>query len=353
MNYHGKNNFKAGPIGNHVQEFDILLPTGEMKTCNREQNRDLFFAAIGGFGMLGCFLRVTLQMKKVESGLMHIYAFSTQNFAEIIREFEARMDKADYLVGWIDCFGKGKGLGRGLVHEANYVHGDADPNPQQTLRVENQELPDTLFGIVPKSLMWRFLRPFANNFGMRLINGAKFFAGNTLGNKKGYLQSHAGFAFLLDYVPNWKFAYKPGGLIQYQSFVPAETAERCFTAQLERCHQVGIIPYLGVFKRHKRDDFLMSHAVDGYSLALDFPVTAKNRERLWKLTAELNQIVVAAGGRFYFAKDSTLDSASAEAYLGEETLRRFFALKRACDPENLLQTELAKRLFSKYLQQNG
>jgi FAD/FMN-containing dehydrogenase len=345
MNFHGKNNFKMGPIGDHIQEFALLLPTGETKVCSREQNAELFYAAIGGFGMLGCFTRITLQMKKVYSGLLSVYAFSTQNFADIIREFEARMDTADYLVGWIDCFAKGRALGRGLVHEARYLHPGDDPNPAQTLRVENQELPDTLFGLFPKSLMWRLMKPLANNPGMRFINWAKFTAGNTIGNRKTVKQSHAGFAFLLDYVPNWKWAYKPGGLIQYQSFVPAVNAERCFTAQLETCQQWGIVPYLGVFKRHRRDDFLMSHAVDGYSLALDFPVTARNRKRLWQLTAKLNAIVLEAGGRFYFAKDSTLDPKSAETYLGQETIERFFALKRQCDPEHLLQTDLSRRLF--------
>lgn len=345
MNYHGKNNFKAGPIGDHILEFELLTPAGELLTCSREKNPDLFFAAIGGFGMLGCFTSLTMQMKKVASGLVNVYAFSTRNFGEIIREFEARMDRADYLVGWIDCFGKGKALGRGQVHEAYYLREGEDANPAQTLRVENQELPDTLFGLVPKSIMWRFMKPFSTNFGMRLINWAKFVAGNTLGNKKWVKQSHAGFAFLLDYVPDWKFVYKPGGLIQYQSFVPAETAEKCFSDQITLCRKRGIVPWLGVFKRHRQDEFLMRHSVNGYSLALDFPVTRRNRERLWKLAAELNKIVVAAGGRFYFAKDSTLDPESAKAYLGEEAIGKFFDLKRACDPENLLLTDLSRRLF--------
>ncbi len=348
MNFHGKNNFKAGPIGDHVREFDLLLPTGEVRTCSRQANADLFFAVIGGFGMLGCFTRIVIQMKHVESGLLDVYAFTTQNFGDIIRQFEARMDTADYLVGWIDCFATGANLGRGQVHEAHYVSGDKDPNPTQTLRVENQELPDSLFGIVPKSLMWRFMKPFSNNLGMKLINFAKFTASNTIGNKKWVRQSHAGFAFLLDYVPNWKFVYKPGGLIQYQSFVPAATAERCFTAQLELCQREGLVPYLGVFKRHRRDDFLMSHAVDGYSLALDFPLTARNRQKVWLLTANLNALVLEAGGRFYFAKDSTLDNASTSGYLGHDALHKFASLKHVCDPDNLLQTELSKRLFGNF-----
>lgn len=348
MNYHGKNNYKMGPIGDHTLEFDLMLPSGEIKTCSRTQNAEIFFAAIGGFGMLGVFTRITLQMKHVESGLLSVDAFSTQNFGDIIQEFEARMDKADYLVGWIDCFAKGEKLGRGQVHAAYYLHADEDMNPAQSLRVENQELPDTMFGVIPKSIMWRLMKPISNDFGMKLLNAAKFFASNTLGNHKTIRQSHAAFAFLLDYVPNWKFVYKPGGLIQYQSFVPAATAEACFSKQIALCQQWGIIPYLGVFKRHRRDEFLMTHAVDGYSFALDFPVTDRNRKRLWELAAELNKLVLEAGGRFYFAKDSTLDHESAMAYLGEETLHKFFALKHACDPEHLLQTDLSRRLFGGY-----
>src|SRR5258708_23391938 len=61
MNFHGKNNFKTGPIGDHIIEFDLLLPTGEVLTCSRHVNRDIFFAAISGFGMLGCFTRICLQ----------------------------------------------------------------------------------------------------------------------------------------------------------------------------------------------------------------------------------------------------------------------------------------------------
>ena len=348
MNIHGKNNWKAGPIGDWILEFELLTPLGEIKICSRSQNADLFHAAIGGFGMLGVITRLDLQLKKIYSGLLKVTPISHKNLNDLFQIFEERLPQSDYLVGWIDCFADGDALGRGQIHQANYLAPGEDPVPAQTLRVENQELPDSLFGIVPKSLMWRMMKPISNDLGMRLLNAAKFFASNTIGNHKTVRQSHAGFAFLLDYVPNWKFVYKPGGLIQYQSFIPADQADACFTAQLALCQQWGIIPYLGVFKRHRPDDFLMSHAVDGYSFALDFPVTARNRRRLWELAAELNKLVLNAGGRFYFAKDSTLDPPSTAAYLGDETLQKFFTLKHACDPEHLLQTDLSRRLFGGY-----
>lgn len=346
MNIHGKNNFKAGPIGEHIQEFDLLLPNGETRRCSRDNYADLFHAAIGGFGMLGVFTSITLKLKKVHSGLLRVTPLSTANLSEMFRVFEERLPQSDYLVGWIDCFAKGTGLGRGLIHQANYLGPGEDPAPARTLRVENQELPETLFGLVPKSILWRFMRPFVNNPGVAFVNAAKYHSGRR-SDRQTHLTSHAGFAFLLDYVPGWKRAYGPHGLIQYQSFVPKERAEEVFREQIALCQRRGIIPYLSVFKRHRPDAFLMTHAVDGYSLALDFRLTAGNRTAVWALAAELDRLVLEAGGRFYFAKDSTLHAARLTDYLSEERVQTFLALKRACDPEEMLQTELYRRVFGK------
>lgn len=344
MNIHGKNNWKVGTLGEHVESFELLLPTGEKRRCSRETSGDLFYAAIGGFGMLGVFTSITLQMKRIYSGLLDVEAFNVANFDDLFTQFEERLPMADYLVGWVDCFANGMSLGRGQVHDARYLAPGIDPIPEQTLRAANQELPGSLFGVAPKSLMWRFIKPFANNAGMRIINAAKFWTGGRSAGR--FRQSHAGFAFLLDYVPDWKFSYKPGGLIQYQSFVPAHAAKRVFTEQIRLAQRYDIIPYLGVFKRHRRDDFLMSHAVDGYSFALDFPVTSANRGALASLTAEMDKYVVNAGGRFYLAKDSALNWRLATEAFGEDRIEEFTRLKAECDPESLLQTNQYRRLFA-------
>jgi FAD/FMN-containing dehydrogenase len=309
------------------------------------EDAELFHAVVGGFGMLGCITSVTVRLKKVHSGLLAVEPLAAANLAEMIRIFEERLARADYLVGWIDCFARGAALGRGLIHQATYLAPGDDPVPGRTLRVVNQELPDTFMGIVPKSIMWRFIRPWMNDPGMRTVNAVKYRLGRREHGHE-YLQSHAGFAFLLDYVPDWKRGYGPGGMIQYQSFIPAESAAKVFGAQITLAQQRGLTPYLGVFKRHRRDRFLMTHGVDGYSLALEFKLTARNRARVWALAAELDRLVVEAGGRFYFAKDSTLGRSSYAPYLNEESTRRFLALKQRYDPEGLIQTNLWRRLFA-------
>lgn len=346
MNIHGKNAYSAGPFGSFIKEFEFLTPDGALRSVTRESDPDLFHGAISGFGMLGCFTKITLKMKRIHSGNLEVQPKRVRDFDEMIASFEDHAATMDYMVGWADCFPSRRGkIGRGEMHFARHLDAGEDPMPAQTLRVENQELPDTLMGWFPKSIMHRLMKPLINDVGMRLVNAAKYAALSLPGAEKPYLQSHAAFAFLLDYVPNWKNAYRPGGLIQYQSFVPRPHAARVFREQVRLSHRHGIIPYLAVTKKHIPDPFLISHGVDGYSLALDYRVTESNRRTLWKLCHNMDELVLEAGGRLYFAKDSTMPAGTAERYLPPENMRRFESLRSRCDPEGILSTNLHRRIF--------
>ncbi len=348
MNIHGKNNYKVGTFGDNVHEFDIVLPSGELRTCDRRRNPDLFHAALGGFGMLGCISRVVLATKRVHSGELEVKGVSVHDLAEMMEYMDAHTGDADYLVGWIDCFAADENRGRGLIHHARHLHEGADPDPERTLRVAHQELPGMILGVFPKGEVWRILELFNNDRGMRLVNWVKHQAGRVEGMRGWYRQSHAGFNFLLDYVPNWKFAYgrrDRRGLIQYQAFLPKETAHDVYRELLALGQERGFVSYLGVFKRHRPDPFWLTHACDGWSLALDFKVTPETREALWRFCDEMTAIVLAGGGRFYFAKDLVIGRRTMEAMFPGDRLEAFRALKREVDPELLLQTNLWRRVF--------
>ena len=341
-NIHGKNNFKMGPIGEHVVEFTALLPTGTEITCTPKKNADLFYGMISGLGMLGVFTSITMQMKHIESGLLEIHALPVHDLHEHLCLLLEQAPNYDYIVGWLDTTNGGKSLGRGQIHAANYLHGNEDPNPQETMQLNNQILPPRIFGVFPKSILYLFMRPFVNNLGWWGVNTAKYIASR---RRHTFRQSHAAFHFLLDYVPNWELSAGRGGLIQYQSFLPKATAEDAWREILTISLKRGMPSYLGVTKRHRPDNFLLTHAVDGFSLAMDFKVTDGNRAPLSKMLKEFDRIVLDAGGRFYFAKNSETSAEAARAFLGEETITKFKELKKKCDPDNLLESDLFRRVF--------
>lgn len=341
-NIHGKNNFQKGTIGEHVTEFTAMLPTGALMTCSPGKNADLFYAMISGLGMLGVFTSVTMQMKRVHSGLISVDARPVRNLREHLSDLLENAPHYDYIVGWLDTVQGGKNLGRGQIHAAKNLKEGEDPNAHETMKLSYQHLPDRLFGVMPKSMLHYFMNPFLNNLGVWGINTAKYVASL---RTHTFRQSHAEFHFLLDYVPDWERSFGRGGLIQYQSFIPKETAEDAWREMLQLSHQRGLPSYLGVTKRHRPDNFLLSHAVDGFSLAMDFRVTDGNRKRLGEQLQEFDKIVLAAGGRFYFAKNSETSAESARAFLGEETIAKFKKIKKRCDPNGLLESDLYRRIF--------
>jgi FAD/FMN-containing dehydrogenase len=272
---------------------------------------------------------------------MRVWPHVTETLGQMFDEFEQRMPGSDYAVGWIDCFAHGPNLGRGLAHFARHLKRAEDAEGRRTLAVSEQELPGDIAG-VPKSLLWILMRPFTNDLGMRLVNQMKYALPEPVEADGSYLQTHAGFAFLLDYVPDWRLAYGPDGFIQVQLFVPAANAREAFAEALRLCQRRKCISYLGVFKRHRPDDFLLSHGLDGWSLALDFKVP-RDAQRLWDTASDLTRLVRDAGGTYYPAKDQVVDAGSFARAFGDR-LVRFREIQRRLDPEGLFANDQARRL---------
>jgi FAD/FMN-containing dehydrogenase len=345
MNIHGKNNFAVGTFGDNIIDFEMITPTGETLRCSRDQNSDVFHAAIGGFGMLGVFTELRLELKRVHSGRMRITSIATRDLEASLAYLDDHRDSADYLVGWLDLYARGKALGRGAIHQADHLAPGEDPAGERMFDATQQDVPLRLFGVVPKGWIWPGMWLFLRGGLWRFVNAAKYHAGVREAKHPPYLQTHGAFHFLLDYVPNWKRMTSPGGLIQFQPFVPKDQAARVYRTLVETCHAAGLLPYLGVLKRHRPDPFLMTHAVDGYSLAMDFNVTQGRRARLWALCSRMAEVVLAAGGRFYYAKDAVLEGSSFARIHGDAAVAEFRALKARLDPQGVLSTDLSRRLL--------
>jgi decaprenylphospho-beta-D-ribofuranose 2-oxidase len=346
MNIHGKNAFQVGGFGDHVKRFRLVTPTGDVLECSREQNAEVFHHAIGGFGMLGCVTEIELKLKRVHSGRMKVWGIVAKDLDHNFELIESMRHEADYLVGWVDLHARGRSLGRGLLHRGDQYEPGEDPAGERLMKAELQDVPETLFGVVPKGWIWPGMWCAVKAGLTGYVNWAKFLAGAGEEKRSPYPQTHGAFHFLLDYVPRWQWAFKPAGLIQFQPFLPAAVAPRVLRECIEDCQRAGLVPYLGVLKRHRPDPFPMSHALDGYSMAMDFavPWTSGGRDKLWRLTHRLADRVLENGGRFYYAKDATLLASSFERIHGAEAVAGFRALKQKLDPQGLLSTDLSRRM---------
>jgi FAD/FMN-containing dehydrogenase len=282
----------------------------------------------------------------VHSGRLRVWAIVARDLAANLQLLEDLRGTSDYLVGWLDLHATGAALGRGIMHRAQLLAAGEDPDGLRYFDPVLQEVPSRLFGVVPKGWLWPGMWAAVQLGQVGTVNRAKFVASVREQRRSPYLQTHGAFHFLLDYVPRWHWMTRPGGLIQFQPFVPQQHGERVLRTLIEHCQEAGMLPYLGVLKRHRPDPFLMTHAVDGYSLAMDFNVSTNpaRRAALWRLCQGLADVVLDAGGRFYYAKDAVLEGTSFSRVHGDAAVATFRALKQRLDPEHLLQTDLSRRL---------
>ena len=51
-----------GPFGSTVRSMRMMLASGDIVECSREQNQELFSLAMGGYGLFGIILDLTLDM---------------------------------------------------------------------------------------------------------------------------------------------------------------------------------------------------------------------------------------------------------------------------------------------------
>ena len=138
----------------------------------------------------------------------------------------------------------------------------------------------------------------ANRLSVRVLNEGWFRV-----SSHGTLVPLATYFHPLDGIGGWNVLYGPDGFVQYQFAVPPERGDVVEDA-VEAIAGSGIPAFLAVLKRFgPGTPGPLSFAQTGWTLALDFPVGPTG---LSALLDGLDEMVAAAGGRIYLAKDARL-----------------------------------------------
>ena len=110
------------------------------------------------------------------------------------------------------------------------------------------------------------------------------------------------YFYPLDAILKWNRIYGRKGFAQFQCVIPLEQSKEGMQALLEAISAAGQGSFLSVLKRFGAQESRFSFPMEGYTLALDFPVNRRSLD----LMNRLDEITIAHGGRFYLAKDSRL-----------------------------------------------
>lgn len=287
---HGKNHHKEGSFSNHLEFFTLLTASGETFTCSKTENADLFWATCGGMGLTGVILEAKFSLKRIETAFIKQERIVCKNLKEMMEAFEATSD-GTYSMSWIDCFAKGKEMGKGIILNGEHATVDELPNK---LKAKPLELPNKLKLGIPF-----YLPPFIlNQLSIKAFN---FLLYRLQKAKPGTeIVDYDSYFYPLDSINNWNRMYGRRGFTQYQCVFPKETSYQGLSEVLEIASKSSHGSFLAVLKMFGvQEQNYLGFPCSGYTLALDFPVNKK----VFAMLEKFDEVVAKYGGRVYLAKD--------------------------------------------------
>jgi decaprenylphospho-beta-D-ribofuranose 2-oxidase len=325
---HGKNHHRDGSFGDHVVSLDLVTADGGLRTIGPDHDPELFWATVGGMGLTGVITTVRFRALPVGSAYVTVHSRRVPDVETLMRTMRASDDEHRYSVAWVDTLARGRALGRSVLTRGD--HTEASALTGRAARRPWRAPDDPRLGVPVTPPVGLVSRP-----GVRAFNEMWFRKAPSDGV---HVQSLASFFHPLDLVDGWNRLYGPRGLVQYQLAVP-DDAEAAVVEALRLLATAGRPAFLSVLKRFGPGNAgLLSFPTAGWTLAVDLPTDPG----LAPLFRNLDDVVVAAGGRVYLAKDARMSRAVFDRMYPRA--HDFRELRGRTDPQRVLRSDLSRRL---------
>jgi decaprenylphospho-beta-D-ribofuranose 2-oxidase len=326
---HGGNHHTKGSFCNHVLSMELLTADGEVRTLTPDgEGAELFWATAGGMGFTGVVLRATVRLERVETCYFVADIERAHDFDELLERLQRNDEQYTYSKTWFDSVSTGPKMGRGALIRGNFARRDDLPprlrkDPLRFSAPQVGRFPD----VFPHGLLNRVTAAAFNEFYYRITRP-----------RQGAIQNLTAFYHILDVAHDWNRAYGPRGFLQYQFVVPFGQ-EAILRRTMDAISGSGHMSCLNVLKRFgEGNEGPLSFPMPGWTLAVDMPI----RPGLGRLCDDLDELVMAAGGRLYLAKDSRLPADRfARMYPRLEEWRK---VRDAVDPDRTFVSDLGRRL---------
>ncbi|MGH9127864.1 MAG: FAD-binding protein [Acidimicrobiales bacterium] len=334
---HGKNHHRDGTFGAHVTSMLLATPSGLRRLGPGAHPADphpgpgpaLFWATTGGMGLTGVVLEATIALIPVQTTRIRVDTNRTANLDDTLAAMVEGDSAYRYSVAWVDSLARGRHLGRSVLTRGDHASADElEPAARHCALAFDPRGPLPAPPPVPVSLL--------NKATVRAFNEAWYRKAPR--HEVGRIEGITAFFHPLDAVASWNRLYGPRGFVQYQLVVPDKATDTLRLA-LERLSGAGCASFLTVLKRFGPAAGPLSFPMPGWTLTLDIPAGTPG---LGPLLDGLDEVVAAAGGRVYLAKDSRLRPDLLEAMYPR--LAEWRAVRDSVDPDRALRSDLARRL---------
>ena len=334
----------CGKEGKHCIELDLLTPKGELLTCSRKQNANLFYGVVSGLGMLGFITRIKYQLFYIG------YPFAiavTAKLYDTIEDIETRFDIRESIeFKTVDDLGSQGSL--------FYFDGNTPKfgvYNRKYIQINKHQSHFSIYRYIGMFTMFivRFFPRYASKEMVkdekrslekkRVLKGAEKVYYGTLWADTDYLYAkYIGKLFSI-------FGYK-AKLYQNSYFIPLEANKVTVFTQKVCELLLKYQLHFGMFDIMyipKDEHFVLSASrdIDGFYINTTF-FDRTDVNSLMAFYKELNELCFSMGGKMNLVKNLFIEPSLLEKMYGE-AIEELIVLKKETDPDNLIASNIFQR----------
>ena len=324
FNVHGKSQFNIGTFGDHIKELAIYHPKyGEMK-CSENMNRNVFDLTVGGFGLTGVILNVTLALSRLQGRAIIRKKVKCSDLSDAIDQMGSLINENDYVYSWNNLSKTGRHFGEGIIYCEKVTDGDFNTfNDFNYLRITSDS---------------------RRKFGINLINGISAELINYFYCQKEFISGSASVLSIRECLfpiygkEIYYFLFGSKGLREYQVIVPDDSAIDYFNRLLLLVKKYNIPITLGSLKIFRGVGKYLNFCQDGICLAIDVPASTKSGN----FFSEIDDLTISHNGIPNLSKDSRIQAkAVSDMYQEYDKFKNDI---NEFDPKKVFTSSLRQRL---------
>ncbi|MBN2350364.1 MAG: FAD-binding oxidoreductase [Bacteroidales bacterium] len=291
FNVHGKSQYNIGLFGDYVKSLKLFHPAYGEIVCSEEENKEIFYLTIGGFGLTGLITEVELKLIPLHGRCIKQSKINVQNLSEAVDFMVKRHENYYSMYSWHNINLYGKNFGKGIIYAETFY--ECDPAKSAKKVKYNSITSDT---------RGKFKIGLFNNLTSG-IESRVFLTKERLGNKSLIIPLEKA-SFPINGKEIYFKLFGRKGLMEYQMIIPFNNwpkFEKDFYTIIKASRLKFTLCSLKLFKgEHKYLNFTGS----GICMAID-RIAGKKTELFY---AQLDKLVVDNEGIANISKDGRLRS---------------------------------------------
>ena len=288
-NVHGKNHHKEGAFGSYTESIELINAKGEIISCSRDYNKQLFSETIGGMGLTGIIVSVTLKLRKIETTYLKQLSIKIKGLDHLFEKLE-EYNSYTYSVAWVNCTSNKNSTRKSILLLGEHALSENIPtNYKKNLLKIHRAKPLV-------SVPFNLPSPIVNKQVITTFNFLYF--NKQMKEEYNSLIHYDSFFYPLDSINNWSRVYGKKGLTQFQFVIPFTHGKEGIKNIINiiiKSSSYSPLAILKIMGDKSNTEAPISFPMPGYTLALDFKLNQSNID----LIDKLHDLVLDYGGRIY------------------------------------------------------